>query len=530
MDCLSHSEAAAVRGDTALALALVALFAVAVMWRPLLPIDETRYASVAWEMWLRGDLLLPTLNGEPYAHKPPLLLWLLHAGWAVGGVGTLWPRLLQALLAAATLAATVALARTLWPRRPALAGQAALLLVACPVFAYHASALMFDMLLTLFVTLAWWGLALAATGAPRRGFGWLALGLAGGLLSKGPATWLHVLPLALAAPWWLRRPALPWALWAAGVALATAAAALPLLAWALAAASAGGPAYRDELLWRQTAGRMVEAFAHREPAWYYLAWLPLLALPWWAWCAWWPALRRALRRGEWGTRFALAGALLPLLGFSLLSGKRFAYLLPELVLLALLAARGLAGRLPGPCTARAPGLALVALGVAAAVLAAPMAHAAGGWAAMLPWLGAAVLTAGLGLAVAAWPPFADTGAAVRAAAVAGTVAIAALLVGFSISMREPYDLQGTARQLAAFEAEGRPVAIAARYHGQWSFVGRLRRPLAEIEPAGAARWLAEHPAGRVLLPLREAQAAPPGVRVLERRRYRGGWLLLLAAG
>ncbi len=517
------------RADAAGALALLALFAVGVMWRPLLPIDETRYASVAWEMWLRGDALLPTLNGQPYAHKPPLLLWLLHAGWAAGGVGTLWLRLLQALLAAATLAATVALARTLWPRRSALPGQAALLLVACPVFAYHASALMFDMLLALFVTLAWWGLALAATGAPRRGFAWLALGLAGGLLSKGPATWLHVLPLALAAPWWLRRPAIPWARWAGGVALATAAAALPLLAWALAAAAAGGPAYRDELLWRQTAGRMVEAFAHRQPAWYYLVWLPLLALPWWAWRVWWPALCSALRRGEWGTRFALAGAVLPLLGFSLLSGKRFAYLLPELVMLALLAARGLAGRPPGPCTARGPGLALLALGLTAAVLAAPMARAAGGWDAMAPWLVAALLTGGLGLTLAAWPAFADTRSALRAAAAAGTVAFAALLAGFTLAMREPYDLQGTAGQLAAFEAEGRPVAIAARYHGQWSFAGRLRRPLTEIEPAGAARWLAEHPGGRVLLPLRQAQAAPPGLRVLEQRRYRGGWLLLLGA-
>jgi 4-amino-4-deoxy-L-arabinose transferase-like glycosyltransferase len=315
------------------------------------------------------------------------------------------------------------------------------------------------------------------------------------------------------------------------VALATAAAALPLLAWALAAASAGAPAYRDELLWRQTAGRMVQAFAHREPAWYYLAWLPVLALPWWPWRAWWPALRRALRRGERGTRFALAGVALPLLGFSLLSGKRFAYLLPELVLMALLAARGLAGRPPGPCTARGPGLALAlaVLGAVALAVAAPMARAVGGWPVLQPWIVAALLTAGLGVALAGWPAFADTRGAVRAAAVTSTVAFAALLAGFTLAMREPYDLQGTARQLAAFEAEGRPVAIVGRYHGQWSFVGRLRRPLTEIDADAVTRWLAGHPGGRVLLPTRDAQAAPRGLQVLERWRYRGGWLLLLAA-
>src|SRR6218665_1598985 len=40
-----------------------------------LPVDETRYLAVAWEMWDRGSFLLPLLNGEPYAHKPPLLFW-----------------------------------------------------------------------------------------------------------------------------------------------------------------------------------------------------------------------------------------------------------------------------------------------------------------------------------------------------------------------------------------------------------------------------------------------------------------------
>jgi 4-amino-4-deoxy-L-arabinose transferase-like glycosyltransferase len=33
--------------------------------RPLLPVDETRYLSVAWEMWLGGNWLVPHLNGVP---------------------------------------------------------------------------------------------------------------------------------------------------------------------------------------------------------------------------------------------------------------------------------------------------------------------------------------------------------------------------------------------------------------------------------------------------------------------------------
>ncbi|MDP1533672.1 MAG: dolichyl-phosphate-mannose--protein mannosyltransferase, partial [Rubrivivax sp.] len=57
-------------------LLLAALTAVVLSTRPLSPIDETRYVGVAWEMWLRGDFLVPFKNGEPYSHKPPLLFWM----------------------------------------------------------------------------------------------------------------------------------------------------------------------------------------------------------------------------------------------------------------------------------------------------------------------------------------------------------------------------------------------------------------------------------------------------------------------
>jgi 4-amino-4-deoxy-L-arabinose transferase-like glycosyltransferase len=48
----------------------VGLFLVSLLTRSLIPVDETRYTSVAWEMWLRGDYLVPHLNGATYSHKP----------------------------------------------------------------------------------------------------------------------------------------------------------------------------------------------------------------------------------------------------------------------------------------------------------------------------------------------------------------------------------------------------------------------------------------------------------------------------
>jgi 4-amino-4-deoxy-L-arabinose transferase-like glycosyltransferase len=101
--------------------ALLGLLVVAGLLRPLLPIDETRYASVAWEMWSRGDFLVPVLNGEVYPHKPPLLFWLIHAGWTVFGVNEWWPRLISPLFGAGTLLLAARLGRQLWPTRPDVA-------------------------------------------------------------------------------------------------------------------------------------------------------------------------------------------------------------------------------------------------------------------------------------------------------------------------------------------------------------------------------------------------------------------------
>ena len=90
------------RLDRLALLASVAALAALQLWlRPLLPVDETRYIGVAWEMWQRGDLLVPWLNGEPYSHKPPLYFWLIHAGWWLFGVNDWWPRSVAALVSLA---------------------------------------------------------------------------------------------------------------------------------------------------------------------------------------------------------------------------------------------------------------------------------------------------------------------------------------------------------------------------------------------------------------------------------------------
>jgi 4-amino-4-deoxy-L-arabinose transferase-like glycosyltransferase len=68
---------------TVLLLAFVWLALLAGL-RPLALPDEGRYVSVAWEMIRSGDWLMPTLDGLPYFHKPPLFYWITAASLMLG--------------------------------------------------------------------------------------------------------------------------------------------------------------------------------------------------------------------------------------------------------------------------------------------------------------------------------------------------------------------------------------------------------------------------------------------------------------
>ncbi|MBL8349410.1 MAG: glycosyltransferase family 39 protein [Burkholderiaceae bacterium] len=525
------------RLDATWLLALLLLLAAAGLARPLLPIDETRYAAVAWEMWARGDALLPVLNGQPYHHKPPLLFWLIQAGWAVFGVQSWWLRLLPPLFAAGTLGLAVLLARELWPQRPEVARIAPFVLLASLLFGYFATALMFDMLLSFFVALGLLGLARAwrrgdAGGRPA-GFVLLGLGLGGALFSKGPVGLLHLLPAALFAPLWMVEQRPPWRRWYAGVVAAVLGGAAMILAWAIPAGFAGGEAYRAAIFWGQTANRMVESFAHRAPGWFYLVALPWMLAPWLLWPRWWRGLRQGMLADS-GLRLALGSALFCLVFFSFVSGKRWQYLLPEFTLFALVVARALAGRgdeaarPPGRWSLLLPALTLAGVGVVVLVAAPRLAARLD----LAEDARALVLGGALALACGAALLLRRPAAAlvdVRRVATAAVIAVAGLMVAVDVAMREPYDLAEVGDRLSQLEQAGRPLAIGDAYHGQWTLAGRLRRPLVTLPPDGVAPWLAAHPDGRALFVYRDASELPAAARVEYRRRYRGGWIAILAA-
>ncbi|MDX9860592.1 MAG: glycosyltransferase family 39 protein [Rhodospirillales bacterium] len=507
----------------------LALVAVTLFSRPLMPIDETRYLSVAWDMWQRGNFLVPHLNGEPYSHKPPLLFWLMQAGWAVLGVNEWWPRLVAPLFGLGCLVLTRGLALRLWPDRPEIAVLAPVIVLGSLFWTLFTTLTFFDPLLAFFALL---GIAGLIRAWHRQGWsGVIVAGIAIGLgvLAKGPAILVHVLPVALLAPLWAPRlipQAAPpsWPRWYGGVLVSVAIGAAIGLAWAVPAAIVGGPDYADAIFWGQSAGRMVESFAHGRPWWWFAAILPVLVLPWPIWPGAWRAAAgggRVLADG--GVRLCIAWFVPALLVFSAISGKQPHYLLPEFPALALILARLLVEADPACIAPRRtlllPGLVFGAIGIA--LLAAPIVFAGRivaverlqpAWA-ILIFLSivAAVRLVGDG----------RRAGAVFALGLMSAAAVGAVHLAARPLLAEAFDQAPLARQLGDWQRAGSPLAHFGKYHAQFNFLGRLTAPVDILDDAAqAAAWTARHPTGRIIS--YDSKPAPSGPLLV--LPFRGKWV------
>jgi 4-amino-4-deoxy-L-arabinose transferase-like glycosyltransferase len=501
------------------------LFLITLYCRPLLPISETRYAAVAWEMWLRDSFVVPYFNGETYSHKPPLLFWIIHLGWWLFGVHEWVVRSVPALFGLGSLFLTASIARRLWPDDLTTSTTAPLIVLSSVGWAVFTTALLFDTLIAFLSLLGLLGILSARhTGGYR---GWIILGLAIGLgvLAKGPVILIYTLPVALLAPWWIGEEQPPiWKDWYRGILVSIGLATIITLSWALPAAWLGGTEYRYAIFWGQTAGRVIESFAHRHPWWWYLPWLPLLLFPWFSWLSFW----RGLIGIEWdtGLRFCLAWSLSGLLALSLISGKQIHYLLPLFPPFALFAARISAEIAPKRYDFWFPAVAFILMGCL--IIAVPFAahRHLPAWANTIsPFWGAALIALGmvLGLRGPHTPNW-----NLEKLALACLAAVAIVNVGVIRTMREYYDGTEIGQHLAMLQAQNLPLAHIGKYYGQFQFIGRLEKPIEVIQHAEVQRWARSHPSGRLITystSLNEKQATQAEFY----RPYRARYLLILTS-
>ena len=507
-----------------LALVLASLYA-----RPLIPVDETRYVGVAWEMWLRGDFLVPFKNGLPYSHKPPLLFWLFHIGWSVFGVNEWWPRIVPALFALGSLFLTATLARRLWPENARVAWLAPTIVLGCLYWAAYTPMTMFDLVLTFWVLLGVLGVWLAARGE-RKGWVLVALGIGLGTLTKGPVALLHILPVAVLAPWWSERVRAARMRWYGALLLAIVIGATLVLAWAIPAAIHGGAAYREAIFWGQTAGRISKSFAHQREWWWYLPTLPVVLFPWFFWWPAWRSLRAADEsRDPRRVRFIVAWSVPVFVAFSAISGKQLHYLLPLYPALALLIGAGLLRQPDVSVRALLP-VSLVIAGLGVLLLNAPGMQAERhlpAWVADIPAWGGILL-----ILLAAMLPLAgqaaDAERHIRLLAVNGVLVVLILILAVMRPAAPYYDISLPARMIATYQRNHVPVAHIGKYHDQFQFAGRLQQPLTILTPDRISAWIEVNPTGRIITTVRK-----PDHRLTEyaalRFPYRGRWLLFVRA-
>ncbi|HLW66235.1 MAG TPA: glycosyltransferase, partial [Gemmataceae bacterium] len=133
-------------------LALAAMFFFCRLHTPLLEPEEGRYAEIPRQMLVENHWLVPTLHGQPYLDKPPLLYWLVMTSYSLFGVHDWSARLVPGLAGFLTIAVSYFWARKTVGHRAAILGSGMLCLAA--EFVYYGRMLTMNGPLALFVTAA----------------------------------------------------------------------------------------------------------------------------------------------------------------------------------------------------------------------------------------------------------------------------------------------------------------------------------------------------------------------------------------
>lgn len=482
----------------------------------LMPPDEGRYASVSAWMAEQGAWFSPELRDRSHVTKPPLTYWAQALSMAVLGRTEFAVRLPSAFGATVVVLSMFWFARRVWGPLVAVIAVGAYAIMPLPLIVGRLATT--DSLLN-----AWWWLALCCGYCMYTVEGrarvcwvvafWVVTVLVG--LTKGP---LLLVPVMLLVVWlvcagrWrdVRR---------SGVLVGLPCALLPLafVAWMFWQADPE----RAEAIWKlEFVDRVTGMGVHSDPMWqlapvFLAGLLPVsAALLGEVFNRPWQRCRAVLRRGD-AAGLMLVAAVLPCVGFSLLSGTQPTYLLPVAAPCAVLYAVLTVAWLDGRADARgakpavvgvacaAAGVAL-AVGVPAVVAGMVLAGRAPAWAPgmTLVWWSLVFVPAGVGwwLCGRWWRARAGRPVALACA----FIGMCAMWLGMQqVENRAMHAMN--ARAIAQVLARSaRPVLVVGLkdltidfYSGTWTdFVYTSE----EIAP-----WLAAHPDGFVVLGIREGR-------------------------
>lgn len=300
------------------------------LWAP----DEPRYLQVAWEMARNQSYLIPIMNGEIYAEKPPLFFWFTILVSKVTSFETA-SRWVSALASLGILLLTYLLGQISGNKKIGL--TAALILMTSSLYTLLMHTGNIDTTLTFLTTLSLffflkWDLEKKSRFLISA---YVACGI--GILAKGP--------VALIAPWlayinwelikYIRKEKVSFfhLLWGPLIALTVAA------VWVVPACIVGGEEYTQIILFKQQMRRAVQADVHQRPWYEYLLFFGPNTLPWFvAMLGAVPELKQKLKERNRYILLYVVWFCTIFIFFSLVSSKRERYLLPIYPVFSLLIA------------------------------------------------------------------------------------------------------------------------------------------------------------------------------------------------
>lgn len=236
--------------------------------RDFTPSNELRYLSIADEAIANGHLFAFYNHGIPYADKPPLYFWIVMLCRLLFGHHSCLALSMFSLIPAFAIVGIM--------DRWVMKGKSAMnrmsvagMTLTCVMFLGTMVVLRMDMLMCLFIVLALWTFYRMYTGegSRRQDSLTLPLWIFLALFTKGPVG-LLMPPLAIAVflavkrDWKGFRKYLGLKTWSIIAALSAV--------WLTCVWLEGGPEYINNLLFKQTVGRAVNAFTHARPFWFYL--------------------------------------------------------------------------------------------------------------------------------------------------------------------------------------------------------------------------------------------------------------------
>jgi 4-amino-4-deoxy-L-arabinose transferase-like glycosyltransferase len=315
---------------------------------PLLGPDEPRYAQVAREMFLTGDLITPRLGGHTWFEKPALLYWMIAGAFKVFGVSEWSARVGPAICGLLTIAAIWRVGREF-----GTSDSSALVMATCIGLIVFSRGASFDVVITMTTawSLAFFLLHELSTTRHKRlllvgfysfmGLALLAKGLVGIVIPFGVVGLYYSLRRS-----WPQRSVLLSLVWGVPLALAVSA------TWYGPVIARNGWAFIDEFFIQHHFARYVSnKYHHPQPIYFYLIVILLLPLPWTV-----HLIAAFVKARKWNWRgagdlsivrvFSFAWLLTPIVFFSFSGSKLPGYILPALPGAALLISDVLRQRKP----------------------------------------------------------------------------------------------------------------------------------------------------------------------------------------